>query len=794
MRLMVDGLAAALGVAALSAAIVFETVLDSVGGKPIAVATGLAYPLLDLILLGLTVGALATTGWRFDRTWMLLALGVSTFWLADSLYLVRTAEGVYESGGWFDAGWWAGLALIAAAAWQPVPTRERRPSEERVRVIAVPLAFGAVGLGLLVYGAIAQVNLLAIGLAAASVIAVMARATLTFGENVAMLRTSRDEALTDALTGLGNRRSLARALDDLLPQATPERPLVLALFDLDGFKQYNDTFGHPAGDTLLVRLGGNLSAFLHGRGQAFRMGGDEFCALFQIGGESHGPMVHGAAAALSEHGDGFSIGCSFGAIALPIEASDPVEALRIADQRMYANKHAGRMSAGRQSKDVLLRALAERDPGLGTHSDVVAMAAAHRRGARPGSRRGRERPPRQRAARRRQGRDPRRHPRQARPADRRGVVVRPPPLRDRRADHPRGARARAAWRRSSAPATSAGTAPATRTPSRATRSRSARASSRSPTRSRRCSPAARTAPLRARPRRRSTSSAAAPAPSSTRRGRRLVRRLHARGALRPRVSAARGQSRAARVRPRMAAGAQTLKRTPLYDRHVAAGARLVPFAGWEMPVQYAGIREEHIAVRTRAGVFDVSHMGEVETAGPDAERFLQRILSNDVSKIGPDGAQYSVMCRENGGVLDDLFTYRHGSGFLTVTNAVQPRARPGWMRHQARGYDVKVHDRLKDYVMLAVQGPQARGIVARLADAELPARFRTARMAIAGAPGVLVCGTGYTGEDGVELLIAPGHAPAIWDALLAGRRRRRRASARATRCAWRSASTCTATT
>src|SRR5262245_16558887 len=343
-RLIVDGLAAALGVAALSAAIVFETVLDSVGGKPIAVATGLAYPLLDLILLGLTVGALATTGWRFDRTWMLLALGVSTFWLADSLYLVRTAQGVYEAGGWFDAGWWAGLALIAAAAWQPVPSAERRPSEERVRVIAVPLAFGAVGLGLLVYGAIAHVNLLAVGLAAASVIAVMARATLTFGENVAMLRTSRDEALSDALTGLGNRRALARALDELLPQATPERPLVLALFDLDGFKQYNDTFGHPAGDTLLQRLGGNLAAFLHGRGRAFRMGGDEFCALFETTGEPSEPMVLGAASALSEQGDGFAITCSYGAIALPVEADDAVEALRIADQRMYANKHAGRMS------------------------------------------------------------------------------------------------------------------------------------------------------------------------------------------------------------------------------------------------------------------------------------------------------------------------------------------------------------------------------------------------------------------------------------------------------------------
>src|SRR5215207_5435980 len=108
----------------------------------------------------------------------------------------------------------------------------------------------------------------------------------------------------------------------------------------------------------------------------------------------------------------------------------------------------------------------------------------------------------------------------------------------------------------------------------------------------------------------------------------------------------------------MAIGADTLKRTPLYDRHVAAGAKLVPFAGWEMPVQYAGIRDEHITVRTRAGVFDVSHMGEVETTGPDAEAFLQHILSNDVSRIAEHGAQYSVLTKEDGGVLDDLFSYK----------------------------------------------------------------------------------------------------------------------------------------
>src|ERR1700749_3977894 len=115
---------------------------------------------------------------------------------------------------------------------------------------------------------------------------------------------------------------------------------------------------------------------------------------------------------------------------------------------------------------------------------------------------------------------------------------------------------------------------------------------------------------------------------------------------------------------------ETLKRTPLYDRHVAAGAKLVPFAGWEMPVQYAGIREEHLAVREHVGIFDVSHMGEIETTGPDAEAFLQRILSNDVTKIAENGAQYSVLCKPDGGVLDDLFSYRLGpERFLTVTNA-----------------------------------------------------------------------------------------------------------------------------
>ena len=216
----------------------------------------------------------------------------------------------------------------------------------------------------------------------------------------------------------------------------------------------------------------------------------------------------------------------------------------------------------------------------------------------------------------------------------------------------------------------------------------------------------------------------------------------------------------------MAAGTETLKRTPLHDRHAAAGARLVPFAGWEMPVQYAGIREEHVAVRTHVGVFDVSHMGEIETHGPDAETFLQRILSNDVSKIADDGAQYSVLTKPDGGVLDDLFTYRLGPDrFLTVTNASNHEKDLAWFQKHAAEFDVTVEDKLHDYAMLAVQGPDARALVQTLADGDLPKRFRTVTTTVAGAPNTLIAGTGYTGEDGVELLIAPDKAAQVWDAL-----------------------------
>jgi aminomethyltransferase len=186
-----------------------------------------------------------------------------------------------------------------------------------------------------------------------------------------------------------------------------------------------------------------------------------------------------------------------------------------------------------------------------------------------------------------------------------------------------------------------------------------------------------------------------------------------------------------------------------------------------MPVEYEGIRQEHIAVRTHAGLFDVSHMGQVATSGPGAEAFLQHALSNDASGIPVGGAQYSVMCREDGGVLDDLFTYRLDEDrYLTVTNAANHERDCAWLVEHAIEFDVSVIDVAFEHAMLALQGPRAREILSTNIDGAAPPRMRAGRARVAGVD-CLVCGTGYTGEDGVELLLPPEGAPAVWDALTA---------------------------
>jgi aminomethyltransferase len=203
---------------------------------------------------------------------------------------------------------------------------------------------------------------------------------------------------------------------------------------------------------------------------------------------------------------------------------------------------------------------------------------------------------------------------------------------------------------------------------------------------------------------------------------------------------------------------------------------MVEFAGWEMPVEYDGVRAEHLAVRTSAGLFDVSHMGQIETRGPAAASFLRHLLTNDIEKVPPGGAQYSLLCRGDGGVLDDLFTYRfppeklaHGDGgrFLTVVNASNADSDFEWFAKRAADWEgVEVSNRSADYAMLAFQGPRATAMLEpHLEGADLPSRFRFTEATVASVR-CLVCRTGYTGEDGVELLLEPDQAGPVWDALL----------------------------
>ncbi|MEM7482539.1 MAG: glycine cleavage system aminomethyltransferase GcvT [Acidobacteriota bacterium] len=215
---------------------------------------------------------------------------------------------------------------------------------------------------------------------------------------------------------------------------------------------------------------------------------------------------------------------------------------------------------------------------------------------------------------------------------------------------------------------------------------------------------------------------------------------------------------------------ETLRRTPLFEAHRAAGGKIVPFAGWEMPVQYQGVIDEHRAVRTAAGLFDVSHMGEVSVIGPGAESFLQWLTPNDVSKLTDGRAHYSGLLTERGTYLDDLLVYRRGAeNYLLVVNAANRTSDFAHIAEQAARFDgVEVEDRSDAYALLALQGPRSVDILAPLASFDVAALryYGFAEGAVADRP-ALISRTGYTGEDGFELYVAPDDATPIWDRLLA---------------------------
>jgi len=360
--LWLDGLIGGLAVASVGAALVFGAVLSSTGGNATQIAVNLAYPLGDMLLVAFVVSMFALTGWRPGRAGLLLGIGFALNAVGDSLWVYAYATGTYSHGSLTETIWPAATGLIALAAWEPTRRAAAVPLSGP-RVLLVPVVSGLVTLGVLISMRVAPLNDVALVLASATLLAVLGRLVLTLREHLRLVETSRGEANTDALTGLGNRRKLMSDLEARLPHASPAHAIVLALFDLDGFKTYNDTFGHPAGDALLARLGKNLADAVGSDGSAYRVGGDEFCALIDASATRPETVIAAAKAALHERGEGFEIDCSAGTVNLPLEAPDTAHALQLADQRMYVNKSGGRSSARRQVRDVLVRALEERGHG-----------------------------------------------------------------------------------------------------------------------------------------------------------------------------------------------------------------------------------------------------------------------------------------------------------------------------------------------------------------------------------------------------------------------------------------------
>ena len=371
----IDGLIAALVTAAYAAAIVVDQIVNTVGGQPASVATNLAYPLGDMLLMGVIIAGFAVARWRPDRGWWLLGVALLLFWIGDSIYLVASAQGSHTQGGQLDVIGWVVFVLLALAAWQEPATRLRRTQSESLRTITVPVGFALLGLALLLAGTLRPISTLAAMLAAVSLVAVLLRLAITFREKLQLLGDTREQAMTDALTGLGNRR---RLLADLAERGrAPAARFQLALFDLDGFKDYNDRFGHPAGDVVLAGAGARLAAAVAPYGTAYRMGGDEFCAIVDCDERDVERVIDTARSSLESHGEGFTIRSSSGVARIPADGQAASEVLRVADARLYDEKRVRGEQPREQATSALVQVIRELDPArLERVARLVRLARA----------------------------------------------------------------------------------------------------------------------------------------------------------------------------------------------------------------------------------------------------------------------------------------------------------------------------------------------------------------------------------------------------------------------------------
>jgi two-component system, cell cycle response regulator len=364
-----DGLAGGLAIASVLACVTMSAAVQGAGSTPFwEEATNLAYAVGDLMLLGAIVSAVGLTGWRIDRLWGTLGAAILALETADVIYM--TGWGGDPGGVVADAFVATGILGLAWAAARAPAARAPRPPAAG-RGLFVPVGFGAIALAVLAFGVPLHVNAVALGLAVAALALVLARMALALGENHTLLVASRVEAATDPLTGLSNRRRLEI---DLARVLRADSPHALLLLDLNGFKTYNDSYGHGAGDILLHQLGTALARAVGGHGDAYRIGGDEFCVLAPLHSDLADFSAH-CAAALATHGDGFLITAAHGAVLLPDEGRDADVVLALADARMYRQKNAGRPPAALQSADVLAAVVAERAPALAAHVNAVCDLA-----------------------------------------------------------------------------------------------------------------------------------------------------------------------------------------------------------------------------------------------------------------------------------------------------------------------------------------------------------------------------------------------------------------------------------
>jgi diguanylate cyclase (GGDEF)-like protein len=342
-RLWMDGAIAALGTCALGAALLFEFVADRASGSTMEMATTLAYPFGDVILVSLIVGVIALTRWRPGRTWTLLLGGLAVMAVADVAFTLQGYD-TLPGGDWIEPIYLLSAVLLGAEAWQPEADRihaDARFDGWREMIVPGIVAGAMIVLGVLQY--LQSSSALTTVLWSVTMLAVIGRLALSLRENTRLLEQVR----TDRLTGLGSQARMQMDLEVL--ERSAAKPMTVILLDLNGFKRYNDTFGHPAGDKMLGLLGRRLGVAVRDEAIGYRLGGDEFLVLAEGGLADRGPkgrnaLAASAAEALTSRGRGFDLSAAWGIASIPEEADSPEEAMQLADVRMYAQKESRRLA------------------------------------------------------------------------------------------------------------------------------------------------------------------------------------------------------------------------------------------------------------------------------------------------------------------------------------------------------------------------------------------------------------------------------------------------------------------